>query len=291
MEPSSSDNNNNCVQLYLKYKKEFDKVILNVTNGSINPGKYCGDIKYNNLNTPGSNFITACQEIGRYLIEIKDKYYSDRFKRCKYLKYRINSDNNYKDHRWFDAYKEVSSIKENICAQELKVIDSNVLAKLTELYNLYENFNNFNIEKDQITMNCESARKCYEFYNKHYKDCDESNNDDFCEELKNFKEVYEDTMSNVTSCPDVPQQLPPKKRDFVILSSLTTAVVLLASFTLFFLYKFTPIKSFLRNRLQKKKISELREVEEKTIESIKNTYNEANINYEGSYHNIAYQPQ
>ncbi|SBS96858.1 PIR Superfamily Protein, partial [Plasmodium malariae] len=280
---------NNCVQLYLQYKKEFEQVILNVKDGSINPGRYCGDIKYSNLNTAGSNFVTPCQEIGRYLVEIKDKYYSDRFKRCKYLKYRINSDNKYnKDHRWFGAYKEVSSHIKNICSQELKEIDHNVLTKLKNLYNLYEDFNNFNNQDDKITKNCESPRKCYEFYNTHYKDCDESKNDDFCEELKNFKEVYEDTMSNVTSCPDVPQQLPPKKKDYVILSSITTAVVFLASFTLFFLYKFTPIKSFLRNHLQKKKISELREVEEKTIESIKNTYNEAHINYEGSYHNIAY---
>ncbi|SBS98306.1 PIR Superfamily Protein, partial [Plasmodium malariae] len=283
---------NNCVQLYLKYKKEFEEAILNVKGGSINPGRYCGDIKYNNLNTAGSNFVTPCQEIGRYLVEIKDKYNSDRFKRCKYLKYRINSDNKYnKDHRWFGAYKEVSSHIENICAQELKKIDSNVLAKLTELYKLYEVFKNFNIQNDQITESCESARKCYEFYNKHYKDCDEGKNDDFCEEFKNFKEVYEDTMSNVTSCPGVPQLLPPKKRDYVILSSLTTAAVLLASFTLFFLYKFTPIKSWLHYHLQKKKVIEYNDVEKETKGFLQNTHKEINISYEGSSHNIRYQPQ
>ncbi|SBS98927.1 hypothetical protein PMALA_066040, partial [Plasmodium malariae] len=54
---------------------------------------------------------------------------------------------------------------------------------------------------------------------------------------------------------------------------------------------FTPLKFWTYNRLRKKKIIELNKFQEESSESLQNLHEEVNRNYEGSSHNISYQPQ
>ncbi|SBT00970.1 hypothetical protein PMALA_079170 [Plasmodium malariae] len=79
-----------CVELFLKYKKEFFTAINDILN------KRCGEnprMKFGKIGI--SNFTTTCQDIGRYLIEIKELYKFDSIKRCKYLNYKTNSEELY----------------------------------------------------------------------------------------------------------------------------------------------------------------------------------------------------
>ncbi|SBT00484.1 PIR Superfamily Protein [Plasmodium malariae] len=80
---------------------------------------------------------------------------------------------------------------------------------------------------------------------------------EFFEDLSNFKKAYDETMGDVSICPHVPKILALPKC-YMFATSLTTTVILL-SFILFVLYKFTPIKSSLHSRLKRKKIIELEE--------------------------------
>ncbi|SBT00811.1 PIR Superfamily Protein, partial [Plasmodium malariae] len=242
--------NETSVTLFLKYKKEFETAILDIPNmkrggKGENPGRKCGKMqrKYHDFTTP-------CQSVGRYLIEIKENYESDSFKRCKYLNYKINSDYNYnKDPQWFQGYNEFSSQLGNICENYIKKIEPNIIDKLKGLYRYYENFNEYKgKDKDTSGNICNDIKSLYSFYKNHYEECQKKSNDAFCEELINFKNAYEDKMNKFSPCNDLPktlpqieqtsiQILPPTKEDYVFVPILTTSIVLLMSFTIFFLYK------------------------------------------------------
>ncbi|SBS99581.1 PIR Superfamily Protein, partial [Plasmodium malariae] len=225
--------------------------------------------------------------------------------RCKYLNYRINSDNNYnKKPEWFQGYNEFSSLLGNICVQKFEKIQSNILKKLKDLYSYYDDFEKFNgQESDSGGRICNNFKKLYSFYKDNYKECQGNNESLFCEELNNFKKAYDYKMNKLTTCNGLPQTLPQLEQtstqilppteevDYLFVTILTTSIVLLMSFTIFFLYKFTPLKSWIYNRLRKKKIIELNKFQGESRESLQNIHEEVNRNYEGSSHNISYQPQ
>ncbi|SBT85899.1 PIR protein [Plasmodium malariae] len=301
MTTQTTEENENTVTLYVKYKNEFETVIQDIHNesGTENPARKCMTI----APIDSDGLVSACQEIGRYLIEIKDKYKSDSFKPCKYLNYRINSDNNYnKKTEWFQKYNEFSSQLGNICVQKFEEIQSNILNKLKQLYSYYDDFEKFNgQESDSDGTICKNITNLYSFYKNNFEECQRNNKGLFCEELNNFKKAYDDKMNTLSPCIDLPKTLPqieqsstkilPPTKDDLFVPILTTAIVLLMSFTIFFLYKFTPLKSWIYNRLLKKKIIDLNKFQEESRESLQNLHEEVNKNYEGSFHNISYQPQ
>ncbi|KAI4834038.1 uncharacterized protein MKS88_000184 [Plasmodium brasilianum] len=172
MESVNAQKNESCVELFLKYKKEFDTAINDILNKKCgeNPGMKCGKIGI-------SNFTTPCQDIGRYLIEIKELYKFDSIKRCKYLNYKTNS-------------------------EELYINNPHV-------YDLYDDFNKFKVANGKFLI----------------------------------------------------------------------------------IMKFTPAKSWLYSRLQKRKIIERNEVSEETTGFLQNTYEKVNRTYEGSFNNLTYHPQ
>ncbi|KAI4841405.1 PIR protein [Plasmodium brasilianum] len=125
------------------------------------------------------------------------------------------------------------------------------------LYSYDNASNNFNGQYFDSNDNyCIHIKNSFDFFIQHYDQFQKKVKNFFCKELNNFKEIYNNIMCNVTSCPG-----------------------------------FTPMKSYLRNRLQKEKLIKLKEVEKEAIESPQNTHYEEIINYERSFHNIGYQPQ
>ncbi|KAI4836006.1 hypothetical protein MKS88_005226 [Plasmodium brasilianum] len=131
--------NENTVALYFKYKYKFQNIAIsdtqNINGIGGNPTRICTSITYD-------NFTTVCQEIGRYLIEINNRYKSHTLKPCKYLHYKINSDENYnKNSDWLERFKTFSSRTNYICKEEIKNIPRNILDNLKELYGYFDGFN------------------------------------------------------------------------------------------------------------------------------------------------------
>ncbi|KAI4839071.1 PIR protein [Plasmodium brasilianum] len=295
MTPGITDEDS--VSLYLKYKQEFYETAIGDTQNSKgfggNPGQKCAAIA-------SDDSITPCQEIGRYLIEIKQKHNSNSPQRCKYLKYKINSDNRYNKSGLFQIYEKFSSKIGNVCKEEIKNIPKDSLEKLEKLYSYYDNFNKFDgKDKDPDGDICNSVTACHGIYMNNYEECQKNSNDAFCEELTNFKKAYENKMKTLTPCDGLPKTLPPpllqtlspEETDHVLIPSLTTALILLISFTLFFLYKFTPLKSWLHTHLRRKKIIEFNNITKEKRESLQNTQDDINISYDENLHNIGYHPQ
>ncbi|SCP03059.1 PIR protein [Plasmodium malariae] len=279
--------NDNCVELFLRYKKDFDKAIEDFydNNRELNPGKTCAII-----NTNDSDFITPCQEIGMYLMKIQNNYFSERIRRCKYLNYWINNEQEYnKLSSWFDGYNEFSSKHDHICEQKFEKIKPDILNNLKKLYSYYDAFHKYDGTNGISNGDyCNKIQECYNFYIEHYDKCQKNKEDAFCEELSNFKKAYDNKMLKVAPCSGLPHILPPTQVDYIFVASLTTSVALLTLFTLFFLYKFTPLKSWLHSRLKRKTIIEL---EEETTNFLQNIQEEVNRIHGESFHNISYQPK
>ncbi|SBS96289.1 PIR Superfamily Protein, partial [Plasmodium malariae] len=277
----------NCVELFLRYKKDFDKTIQDFYDKTteLNSGKTCAKM-FRSV----SNFTEACQEIGVYLMKIKQDYFPERIRRCKYLNYWINNKEKYnKQSSWFDEYNKFSSELGNICEQKFEEIKRDILNNLNKLYSYYDAFHKYDGTNGISNGGyCNQIQDCYNFYIDHYDKCQKNKEDAFCEELSNFKKAYDNKMRNVAPCSGLPHILPPTQVDYIFVASLTTSVALLTLFTLFFLYKFTPLKSWLHSRLKRKTIIEL---EEETTKFIQNIQEEVNRIHGESFHNISYQPK
>ncbi|KAI4841365.1 hypothetical protein MKS88_000606 [Plasmodium brasilianum] len=307
MTPGTTEEKENTVTLFLQYKNEFERTLSDTQNSKGsggNPGRYCIRKNFNIITETDETFISPCQDIGRYLIEIKQSHNSYSPKRCKYLNYRLNSDEKYnKKPEWFQGYNKFSSLLGNICENYIKNIEPDILYKLKGLYRYYENFNEYKgKDKDTSGKICNDIKNLYSFYNDNYKECQGNNENLFCKELNNFKKAYNDKMNKFTPCEGLPQTLPqieqtstqilpPTEVDYVFVPILTTSIVLLMSFTICFLYKFTPLKSWIYYRLRKKKIIELNKFQEELSESLQNLHEVLNRNYDETSHNISYQPQ
>ncbi|SBS96094.1 PIR Superfamily Protein [Plasmodium malariae] len=279
--------NDNSVELFIRYKEDFDKAIedFNGRTTELNPGSKCATVFMN-----VSNFTEACQEIGVYLMKIQKNYFSERIRRCKYLNYWINIEEKYnKSSSWFDEYNKFSSELNNVCEQKFEKIRHDILNNLKKLYSYYDAFHKYDGTNGISNGGyCNQIQDCYNFYIDHYDKCQKNKEDAFCEELSNFKKVYDNKMRNVAPCSGLPHILPPTQVDYIFVSSLTTSIALLTLFTLFFLYKFTPLKSWLHSRLKRKTIFEL---EEETTNFLQNIQEEVNRIHGESFHNINYQPK
>ncbi|SBT86383.1 PIR protein [Plasmodium malariae] len=296
MTPGTTEEKENTVTLFLQYKKEFEQTLSDTQNSKGsggNPGRYCSPENFNFITDTDQTFISPCQDIGRYLIEIKQYYNSYDPKRCKYLNYRINSDEKYtKKPTWLEQYIVLSSKINNICKDEIKTINSDILKNLKQLYSYYDAFHKYDGTNGISNGGyCNKIQECYNFYTEHYDKCQKNSNDAFCEELINFKKAYDNKMSTVNPCPRLPYILPPTNTDYIFVASITTAITLLGTMTLFLLYKFTPLKSWLHSLSQRKKMIEVNEDQEETRGSLYNVHEDINRNYEGSFHNIGYHSQ
>ncbi|KAI4834090.1 uncharacterized protein MKS88_000233 [Plasmodium brasilianum] len=154
-----------------------------------------------------------------YLLK-KRREYSDRVKRCNYLNYRINIEEIYNSSSLlYQKYNKFSDDIGNICNNKQGQINSVILEKLTELYNLYEGLRNFTYRKNDARI-CENPKKCYEFYVEHYKECEEIVMNEFCGGLSKFKKTYDETMGDTNIYSHVPKNLAPPK-SYAFAASLT----------------------------------------------------------------------
>ncbi|KMZ96407.1 hypothetical protein PVNG_05869, partial [Plasmodium vivax North Korean] len=94
--------------------------------------------------------------------------------------------------------------------------------------------------------------QCVKSYNDYLKLCHNDNDHEFCNELEKFRYKYKDRVAHL-NCVDVPKTLESTRPfdSFVILLPFT--IILVLTFILFILYKFTGIGPLLRLQMRKKK--------------------------------------
>ncbi|SBS93131.1 PIR Superfamily Protein [Plasmodium ovale curtisi] len=172
----------------------------------------------------------------------------------------------------------------------LKQFSTYMLENLIKLTDLYKMFNAFKGNGGNSCTNHDQVQQCAQKYNTYVDECYSGDDDDFCDELENFKQTYENYMKTST-CPEtIPKILPPIKRHNIGATvSIPFAIILVVSFFLFILYKFTPFGLRVSSLLKRKKTmyNDLeKDKNEFVFTSKKADVNSENKKYSLSYHSV-----
>ncbi|SBT57169.1 PIR Superfamily Protein [Plasmodium ovale wallikeri] len=237
-----------------------------------------------------------CQRSIKYFSHLKEQVNSDYIDQgCRYFCYWLH-DKILKNQKPVDntinLYKQLlqkyKDYEEAYVFQEyIEHFNNDMLANLIKLIELY---GKFNIIKKKITScdNCDCVQASADLYNHYVDECYTCNDNDFCDELENFKHTYENHM-NTENCPEVvPKILPPIKRyNLAPIVSIPFVLTLVVSFVFFILYKFTTVGLRIRSILKTKK-SIYNDIDQETNELmyISGKYN---VNSKNNEYSLSYQ--
>ncbi|SBT57876.1 PIR Superfamily Protein [Plasmodium ovale wallikeri] len=259
----------------------------------------CNEFTSDYLN--GTESAKTCHLAVKYLLHLKESVnipYID--KGCKYLFYWIHGkvvkneksiENTLKLYNIFrQKYEDYDeTIKFD---KYLEHFSNDMLDRLIRLFELYVKFSTFERKSTPSCEKCECANECAKLYDSYVDECHKGNDYDFCNELENFKETYENNMKNA-DCPEGVQKIlrPIKTHNIVLIILIPLIFILVKSFVLFILYKFTPFGFRIRTLLNRKKSiynSLNQETDKLLYTSEKLNKNSENSNFSLSYHSLEY---
>ncbi|SBS94955.1 PIR Superfamily Protein [Plasmodium ovale curtisi] len=92
---------------------------------------------------------------------------------------------------------EIGYLDENICENHTEEIKHDIYVNLKELYELYEKFNKLKNGATSCTKdNCTCVNECANLYFSYEGKYNGDYYQDFCNELENFRGLYNDQMKN-----------------------------------------------------------------------------------------------
>ncbi|SCA48151.1 PIR protein [Plasmodium ovale] len=160
----------------------------------------------------GSYIIKDCITLKKYLTHFKSIDYCGSKNCCAYINYRLNkNDRDYNklgkyNFSIYNTYINTDSFlnKKNICTTKIKYIKSGNFEKISELYNLYYLFHQFNSNKKYGFSKCYLARNCAERYNVIIGKYQETQDIKFCNVLEDFKKKFQhDDWISQNKCSNV----------------------------------------------------------------------------------------
>ncbi|SBT73377.1 Plasmodium vivax Vir protein/Plasmodium variant antigen protein Cir/Yir/Bir, putative [Plasmodium ovale] len=225
----------------------------------------CTEFNSNQYLKPDSDNINTCQIAVKYLTKLKENgQHSYKDKGCKYfykwIYGKVKDSDNAIEHtlkicnELFIKYNENEDF--DIFQEYRNNMSKEFLEKLVKLFNLHDDFDKFKNNSTPQDDNCNYAKKFVRLYEKNVKECHVYSDSDFCNELENIKEDYENIIKTKTCPHDIPKILPSTRGiDHAILILIPFFIILITSFILFISYKFTPFGlRFHRNLIWKKEI-------------------------------------
>ncbi|SBT01908.1 PIR Superfamily Protein [Plasmodium ovale curtisi] len=307
----------NIVRKFLQFR-DYTNQYLENTSGYFE--RVCKKIIKDHSERNGP-YIESCINFLKYLKYLKNTNdFHENTASCKLVNYSLNKNlrnylhdeqntlNFYKNLKTEDVSKQCYIEK---CENEIKYIQKYVLGNIESLYNLYLNFDKYtsSLVNDNLS-HCYYANACSSIYNNCINTCDVQYDVAFCEILKKFKDEYNRQLSHENKCQYIKKVLsyPEKKnvRDTQHTrdrygsyasgsispksnspgNNITAAIVtlLVTPLTLFILYKFTPLGSWLRPQVKKYiGIGKNKGEEYQKLLSI-NSQNEKEIMYNNEYY-------
>ncbi|CAI7724092.1 PIR protein [Plasmodium vivax] len=242
------------VDTFYNYENIFQGITSDDKDGFSNK---CKSLFQKNLRDT-SVFFTEnyCIKYMKYLKELKIKSAILEISYgCKYLYYKIYLDMfkdknfNYTPQTFYKKFLE--SIRDDVtletCNDYLDYDIDVILEKMEKLIELYKI-----LFDEKLNEDCNCVSKCVTLYNDYLKLCRSDNDHEFCNELEKFRYIYKDRVASL-NCAGAPKTLESTKPfdAFVILLPFT--IILISTFILFILYKFTGIGPLLRLQMRKKK--------------------------------------
>ncbi|GAB69928.1 hypothetical protein PCYB_006770 [Plasmodium cynomolgi strain B] len=123
---------------------------------------------------------------------------------------------------------------------------------LIKLFTLYKNFNKVEIDTTSNKEKCGCAKECATTYMGYIDLCHNGNDQDFCNELKNFRVRYNNHIKSIENC-NAPKELPSFQGSSLAATiSIPVSIMSVISFFSFITYK---VASWINHTLMKKKRS------------------------------------
>ncbi|KMZ81634.1 hypothetical protein PVIIG_05934 [Plasmodium vivax India VII] len=124
------------------------------------------------------------------------------------------------------------------CKKYIEDIDSKKFKKITDLVQLYDDFDCFKKESiENGNTDCKHGDKCSTLYEPYVGECKANHDNPFCLKLIRFREEYNKHKKDVKSCKDKLQQLTPIISDLSSTILIPTAAISAMSFAFYISYK------------------------------------------------------
>ncbi|CAI7722573.1 hypothetical protein PVPAM_130007600 [Plasmodium vivax] len=238
-------------------------------------------------------YIEHCKTAVHYINVLEKNFESNTEGGCKFIIFWAYSAVLNKNQpeldmsRFYEKLIEVNDdfFKNGTCINYIENLDDNTFQKLKTLGDLYENFEKFKKENRYTGNKCTCASKCVDIYMRQFKNCEEENNTPFCEELEKFREKYNNIMKNETNC-EVRKILPSTRKPDIKVILFPVVTLMVTSFMLYFLFKFTPMFSCLRTKSKKRKVKNYNLCKENN--PLRQTYESQKINSNNEAYHISY---
>ncbi|SBT01753.1 PIR Superfamily Protein [Plasmodium ovale curtisi] len=206
---------------------------------------------FSNTYIDKANSVLNCERVIKYLNHLKSNENFDyRDKGFRYLCYWIYSDL-LKDNKsieitlniYEEFHRKYNEFENYNFDEYLKQFSIYMLENLIKLSELYKIFNACKSREDNSYTNCDCVKDCAEKYIIYVDDCYSGNDNDFCYELENFKQKYENYMKTAACPASVPKTLHSINRHNIAAIVSTPFVIIL----------FTPFGLKIHNLLNRKK--------------------------------------
>ncbi|SBT55883.1 PIR Superfamily Protein [Plasmodium ovale wallikeri] len=243
----------NAVCEFSKLKDIFDS---NIENGVYK--SQCESILNCSESGNSNPLLDICSKSLYYLYSLKQNRNISLNSRegCIYLSYRLYKDLISVGNHDYTTSKFHSKI--NVYDDTYDECDGLIEDINQDVFQKYENLISLYVQLGKILIpskgpDCVVAKNCADSYNNYVKECYKNTDDAFCNELENVRTKYYETMITVT-CPGVPKTLPSTKPHNIAAIIITPLVILLIiTFIIFILYKFTPYASWIDFLIRRKK--------------------------------------
>ncbi|SCA60017.1 VIR protein [Plasmodium vivax] len=150
-------------------------------------------------------------------------------------------------------FEELANFED--CEKHTEAIDDTTYSYLEILVELYEKFYGFEeASSAQDQERCEKGRKCVQDYKSHGITCKSNGNNSFCNELENFRVLFNNNLKSKNKCDNI-EELPSFQGPSLAATiSLPVSVMSVISFFSFITYKVVyPLGSWINPKLVKKK--------------------------------------
>lgn len=132
---------------------------------------------------------------------------------------------------------EMGYLDENICENHIEEIKHDIYVNLKELYELYEKFNKLKNGPTSCTKdNCTCVNECANLYLSYEGKYNGDYYQYFCNELENFRGLYNDQMKNENCGDNVDKTLKSFKKNNTVIIIFIPFIIILVTFIFSFLF-------------------------------------------------------
>ncbi|SBT00768.1 PIR Superfamily Protein [Plasmodium ovale curtisi] len=284
----------NAATLNDRYREKLNSLKNDRKTQNING---CREFTNQYLNIEGNEY-KICEAVILFLRHLKEEsaYTTFHDNGCKYLFYWLythvlnkkqsieNTLKLYKElHRIYNEYHDSSNTFDKYI-NEMNEHTSYKLVKLTDMYNGFKKFHE-GITPPAAKEKCISG--VANLYTEYLNECKKGYDDDFCDELKNFRKKHNFIIQEVLLCKEEQYLLPPVERfDTVSNTIIPFTLISFISLILPILYKFTAFGPWIRQIVFKNR-NVLDNINEDKNDSLK-IYERENDYSKTRGYNIAY---